>query len=249
MNTRETKMKGIILAGGNGTRLLPLTKVLNKHLLPIYNKPMIYYPVESLVNAGIEDIMIVTGGNKAGDFLELIGNGRQLGAKNIHYTYQYNAGGIADALRLTEDFADGEDVVVILGDNIIEKPISPIINRFIDGNDDALLTLKSVKDPSRFGVATLKDDKIESIEEKPIYPSSNYAVIGLYIYDNKVYNYIEQCEPSDRGELEISDVNNFYIKNNSVGYYLLDGWWTDAGTIESYNEACRLVAKKNITES
>jgi glucose-1-phosphate thymidylyltransferase len=240
----KDKVKGIILAGGLGTRLHPLTKITNKHLLAIYNKPMIFYPLEALVEAGIDDIMIVTGGNNAGDFLRLLGNGSEFGLKHINYTYQQGEGGIAEALGLTEHFAEGHKVVVILGDNIIEKSIKDYVDQFRKQSDGSRILIKEVTDPQRFGTVELKGDKIIGIEEKPQKPKSNYIVTGIYMYDSTVYNIIKTLKPSGRGELEITDVNNAYIKNEKMHYDILDGWWTDAGTIESLLKANNLVAKR-----
>ncbi len=237
-------MKGVILAGGYGTRLHPLTRVTNKHLLPVYDKPMIYYPIQCLLNAGIEEIMIVTGGNKAGDFLELLGNGKEFGITELHYTYQEGAGGIADALALTKDFLDGDKVVVVLGDNIIQKNIRHAVGEFFTQRKGAKILLKEVPDPQRFGVAEV-DEKgnVLSIEEKPKEPKSNYAVIGIYMYDDQVFDIIDNLQPSGRGELEITDVNNAYIQQGAMTSQVLDGWWTDAGTIESIHRATVMVAK------
>ena len=236
-------MKGIILAGGLGSRLSPCTKVTNKHLLPVYDKPMIYYPIMTLVNAGIKYIQIVTGGNNAGDFLRLLGNGKEFGLKDIAYTYQEGEGGIADALKLAENFAEGEKIFVILGDNIVQDNAGEHVRDFINQPKGAKIFLKEVPDPERFGVAEIKDNKIVSIEEKPQNPKSNYAVCGLYMYDNEVFDIVRKIKPSDRGELEITDVNNEYIKRNSMTYSILKGWWTDAGTFQSLYRASRLVAK------
>ncbi|MFQ5592251.1 MAG: sugar phosphate nucleotidyltransferase [Phycisphaerae bacterium] len=235
-------MKGVILAGGLGTRLTPLTRVTNKHLLPVYNKPMIYYPLECLVNAGIEEIMVVTGGNDAGDFLRLLGNGAEFGLQDLHYTYQEGEGGIADALRLAEHFADGEKIVVVLGDNIIECNIRRAVAEFFAQRRGARVLLKEVPDPERFGVAEVRDGRILGIEEKPDCPKSNLAVIGIYMYDRQVFDIIRPLKPSGRGELEITDVNNAYIEQGTMAYDILDGWWTDAGTFESLDRAWRLVA-------
>ena len=235
-------MKGVILAGGLGTRLLPLTRVTNKHLLPVYNKPMIHYPLECLINAGIEEIMIVTGGNDAGDFLRLLGNGHEFGLRDLHYTYQEGEGGIADALRLAEHFAEGDKVVVVLGDNIIEKNIRKAVGEFFAQGRGAKILLKEVPDPQRFGVAETDGGRIVSIEEKPAKPKSNRAVIGIYMYDRQVFDIVRTLKPSDRGELEITDVNNAYIAQGTMTYDILDGWWTDAGTFESLHQAWRLVA-------
>ena len=236
-------MKGIVLAGGLGTRLRPLTAVTNKHLLPVYDKPMIYYPIQTLVNAGIRDIMIVTGGNSAGDFLKLLKNGRDFGLSHINYTYQEGEGGIADALGLCEDFADGEPVCVVLGDNIIEKNISQAAKAYRHQGGGAKILLKKVHDPQRFGVPELDGRKVVRIEEKPKEPKSDYAVIGIYMYDAEVFKIIKTLVPSGRGELEITDVNNAYIDRGEMTWDELDGWWTDAGTFESLLRASNLVAQ------
>jgi len=236
-------MKGIILAGGLGTRLRPLTKVTNKHLLPIYDKPMIYYPIETLLKAGIRDIMIVTGGNSAGDFLRLLGNGSEFGLKDIYYTYQEGEGGIADALKLCEHFAEGRRIVVILGDNILEDDITPYVRKFEHQDSGARILLKEVDDPQRFGVPELDGERIVRIEEKPAQPKSSYAVTGVYMYDRRVFDFIKRLKPSGRGELEITDVNNYYIKEGDLYYDILEGWWTDAGQFESLFRANQLVAK------
>lgn len=235
-------MKGVVLAGGTGSRMFPLTKITNKHLLPIYNKPMIYYPIQTLVDAGITDIMIVTGGRNSGDFLRLLGNGKEFGLKHIHYTYQEGEGGIADALNLAEHFADGQKLCVILGDNIIESNIKEAADAFRQQERGAKILLKEVHDAERFGVAELKDGKIAGIEEKPRQPKSNYAVTGIYMYDETVFDKTRVLVPSGRGELEITDVNNAYIREGSLTYGFLDGWWTDAGTFESLLRATNLVA-------
>jgi glucose-1-phosphate thymidylyltransferase len=236
-------MKGIILAGGLGTRLYPLTKVTNKHLLPVFNKPMIYYPIQTLINAGIDDILIVTGGNNAGDFLKLVGNGKEFGLKHINYTYQEGEGGIAEALGLAEFFAARDKVCVVLGDNLIEKNIRKGAEAFRKQKEGAKVLLKEVPDPQRFGVPELKGDKIAKIEEKPRNPKSNYAVVGIYFYDQTVFDFIKTLKPSDRGEMEITDVNNCYIEKGLMTWDLLEGWWTDAGTFESLLRANQLVAK------
>ncbi len=236
-------MKGVILAGGLGTRLYPLTKVTNKHLLPVYDKPMIYYPIQTLINAGIDDILIVTGGNNAGDFLKLLGNGKEFGLKHINYTYQEGEGGIAEALRLAEFFASGEKICVVLGDNLIEKNIRKAVENFQKQKEGAKILLKEVPDPQRFGVAELKGDRIVRIEEKPEKPKSQYAVIGIYLFDQEVFNFIKTLKPSDRGELEITDVNNRYIEKGLMTWDILEGWWTDAGTFESLLRANQLVAQ------
>ena len=236
-------MKGVILAGGLGTRLHPLTKVTNKHLLPVYDKPMIYYPIQTLINAGIDDILIVTGGNNAGDFLKLLGNGKEFGLKHINYTYQEGEGGIAEALRLAEFFASGDRICVVLGDNVIEKNIRKAVENFRKQKEGAKILLKEVPDPQRFGVAELKGDRIAQIEEKPREPKSQYAVIGIYLFDQEVFNIIKPLKPSDRGELEITDVNNQYIEKGLMTWDILEGWWTDAGTFESLLHANQLVAQ------
>jgi len=237
-------LKGVVLAGGLGTRLLPLTKVTNKHLLPIYDKPMIYYPLETLVKAGIEEIMVVTGGNNAGEFLKLLGNGKDFGLRHIHYTYQEGEGGIAEALSLAEDFADGERLVVVLGDNIVEDDISVYVQNFSSQGEGAKILLKEVSDPERFGVAVLEKDRIVCIEEKPEIPKSRYAVTGIYMYDSQVFDFIKGLSPSERGELEITDVNNRYIRKRQMTFDILKGWWTDAGTFQSLYRANSLVAGK-----
>ena len=236
-------MKGIILAGGLGTRMFPLTKITNKHLLPVYDKPMIYYPLQALVNAGIEDILLVTGGNYAGDFLRLLGNGQEFGLKHINYTYQEGEGGIAAALSLAEFFADKDKICVILGDNVIEKNIRRAVKAFEGQKEGALIMIKEVPDPQRFGVPVLDGEKIVKIEEKPTSPQSPYAVTGIYMYDNAVFDIIKTLKPSGRGELEITDVNNAYIERGQLTWEVLDGWWTDAGTFESLLRASQLVAE------
>ncbi len=236
-------MKGVILAGGLGTRLHPLTKVTNKHLLPIYDKPMIYYPIQTLINAGIDDILIVTGGNNAGDFLKLLGNGKEFGLRHINYTYQEGEGGIAEALKLAEFFASGDKICVVLGDNIIEKNIRKAVDNFSKQREGAKILLKEVPDPQRFGVPELNGDQIIRIEEKPKFPKSQYAVTGIYLYDQEVFNIIKTLKPSERGELEITDVNNKYIEKGLMTWDILEGWWTDAGTFESLLRANQLVAQ------
>lgn len=236
-------MKGIVLAGGLGSRLNPLTKVTNKHLLPIFDKPMIYYPIQTLVNAGIQDILVVTGGKNAGEFLRLLGNGKDFGLKHVNYTYQEGEGGIAQALGLAEFFADGEPICVILGDNIIEGNVCRAANDFRKQGKGAKIILKQVTDADRFGVAEVKGARIVGIEEKPKRPKSDLAVIGVYFYDGTVFEKIKRLKPSGRGELEITDVNNFYIEEGSLTYDKLEGWWTDAGTFESLLRANNLVAE------
>jgi glucose-1-phosphate thymidylyltransferase len=237
-------MKGIILAGGLGTRLRPLTKVTNKHLLPVYHKPMIYYPLETLVEAGIDDIMVVTGGNNAGDFLRLLGNGKEFGLRHLHYAYQEGEGGIAEALSLAESFVDDDPMCVFLGDNIIEKTIRPYVERYLGRAAGGQILLKEVPDPQRFGVPELDGDKVLRIIEKPRVPPSQYAVTGVYMYDRRVFDIIKTLKPSDRGELEITDVNNQYIAWGEMSYDVLDGWWTDAGTIDSLLRASRLICER-----
>ena len=236
-------MKGIILAGGKGTRLYPLTLALSKQILPVYDKPMIFYPIGTLINAGITDIMIVTGGNHAGDFLRLMGNGKEFGLKHINYTYQEGEGGIADALSLAEYFADGEPICVVLGDNIIEKNIIKAVRDFKKQGKGAKILLKEVPDPERFGVAEIDKSKLVNIVEKPKRPRSNLAVIGIYLYDGRVFDIVKTLKPSDRGELEITDVNNAYVKEGTMSWEMLDGWWTDAGTFESLLRASVLVSQ------
>ena len=241
-------MKGVVLAGGTGSRLFPLTKITNKHLLPIYDRPMIYYPIETLVDAGIRDILVVTGGRNAGDFLRLLANGKQFGLNHINYTYQEGEGGIADALALAEHFADGHKICVILGDNIIEGSIRQAADEFRRQENGARILLKEVHDAERFGVAELDGDRIVAIEEKPKQPKSNYAVTGFYMYDASVFQKIRTLVPSGRGELEITDVNNAYIREGSMSFSFLNGWWTDAGTFDSLLRAGNLVAKSAARE-
>jgi glucose-1-phosphate thymidylyltransferase len=236
-------MKGVVLAGGLGTRLYPLTRVTNKHLLPIYDRPMIYYPIQTLVNAGIRDILLVTGGNNAGDFLKLLGNGKEFGLQHLHYTYQDGEGGIADALRLAEFFAEGAPICVVLGDNIIERNIRSAAESFQKQGSGAKILLREVKDPQRFGVPVLEGRQVVKIEEKPKEPRSPYAVTGIYFYDSQVFDIIKTLKPSGRGEFEITDVNNAYIARRQLTWDLLDGWWTDAGTIQSLLLANQLVAQ------
>jgi len=232
-------MKGIILAGGTGSRLYPLTKVTNKHLLPVYDKPMIYYPLQTMIDAGIDEIMIVSGKGHAGHFLELLGSGSEWNA-SFTYEIQDKAGGIAQALGLAEQFADDENVAVILGDNIFQDVIKEEVLSFGNG---ARIFLKEVQDAGRFGVAELDGDRVLCIEEKPEVPKSNYAVTGLYMYDTGVFDVIRRLEPSGRGELEITDVNNYYIEVGGMGYRVLDGYWSDAGTFESLMRAGVMVEK------
>jgi glucose-1-phosphate thymidylyltransferase len=235
-------VKGIVLAGGTGSRLFPLTKITNKHLLPIFDKPMVYYPIQTLVDAGITDIMLVTGGRNSGDFLRLLGNGKEFGLKHLNYTYQEGEGGIAEALALCEHFADRDQVCVILGDNLIEGNIRGAVDDFRQQTRGSKIFLKEVVDAQRFGVAELAGGRIVSIEEKPRQPKSNYAVTGIYLYDGTVFDKCRQLKPSHRGELEITDVNNAYIAEGSMTFAVLDGWWTDAGTFDSLLRAANLVA-------
>lgn len=237
-------LRGVILAGGLGKRMDPLTRITNKHLLPVYCKPMIYYPIQTLVDADIRDILIVTGGNNAGDFLRLLGNGAEFGLKHINYTYQRGEGGIAEALDLAEHFAQNQKVIVILGDNLVEKSIKRYVDDFMRQGDGAKILLKKVPDPERFGVAEIKGDKIVKIEEKPKKPKSDLAVTGIYMYDSRVFEIIKTLKPSRRGELEITDVNNKYIEQGEMTFDVLDGWWTDCGTFESLLRASKLTAQR-----
>jgi glucose-1-phosphate thymidylyltransferase len=236
-------MKGVVLAGGTGSRLNPLTKVTNKHLLPVYDKPMVYYPIQTLVNAGIQEILLVTGGKNAGDFLRLLGNGRDFGLKHLNYTYQEGEGGIAQALGLAEYFVDGDLLCVVLGDNILENNICAAVENFKKQKRGAKILLKAVPDAQRFGVAEVRGDRVVGIEEKPKAPKSNYAVVGVYLYDATVFEKIRRLKPSGRGELEITDVNNFYIQEGTLTYEILEGWWSDAGTFDSLLRANNLVAQ------
>ena len=240
-------MKGVILAGGLGTRLRPLTLVTNKHLLPIYDRPMVFYPIECLVNAGIRDILIVTGGDHAGDFLKVLRNGKHLGVQHLEYAYQEGEGGIADALKLAEDFAENQKICVVLGDNIIEGSIAKAAGEFFAQRSGAKVLLKEVHDPQRFGVVRFDgqgdDRRIAEIIEKPADPPSNLAVTGFYFYDSDVFETCKTLKPSARGELEITDVNNYYLKRGDLTHNTLEGWWTDAGTFESLYRANRLVAE------
>ena len=242
-------MKGVVLAGGLGTRLYPLTKITNKHLLPVYNRSMITYPIECLVKAGIKNILVVTGGNNPGDFLRLLGNGKQYGAVQINYVYQEGEGGIADALALAEAHASGGRICVILGDNIIEKNIAAAVRAYKNQEKGAKILLKEVADPHRFGVPVFENGVLRVIEEKPKNPASQYAVTGIYMYDSQVFDFIGTLSPSQRGELEITDVNNIYIKQGTMTWSVLDGWWTDAGTFESLLKASNLVAEGGANNS
>jgi glucose-1-phosphate thymidylyltransferase len=236
-------LRGIVLAGGTGSRLMPLTKVTNKHLLPVGQKPMIYYPIEKLTSIGIEEILVVTGIEHMGDVVSLLGSGKQFGCR-FTYKVQDEAGGIAQALGLAENFAQRRPIVVILGDNVFEDNLKDYADKFISQKTGARVLLKQVPNPQRFGVALLSDDKIIAIEEKPKKPKSDYAIIGIYFYDASVFDIIRDLEPSGRGELEITDVNNAYIAKNQLAYDILEGWWTDAGTFESLDRANELVVKK-----
>jgi glucose-1-phosphate thymidylyltransferase len=236
-------LKGVILAGGTGSRLYPLTKVTNKHLLPVYNAPMIYYPLWTLVNAGVTQILIVTGGRNAGDFLRLLANGKEFGLKRLNYAYQEGEGGIADAIRLAEDFAEGEKICVLLGDNILQGSIKQAVVRFEEQARGAHILLKGVTNPERFGVPVFEGDRIIRIEEKPAHPASQFAVTGVYFYDASVFEKARRLKPSSRGELEITDVNNAYLQEGTLTYSILEGWWTDAGTFESLRLASNLVAE------
>ena len=239
-------MKGVVLAGGTGSRLFPLTKITNKHLLPIYDKPMIYYPIQTLVEAGILEVLVVTGGRNAGDFLRLLANGKEFGLKQINYAYQEGEGGIAEALALAEHFAEGESICVILGDNLIEGSIAEAAQDFAKQGTGAKILLKEVHDASRFGVAELDGDRIIGIEEKPEHPKTNLAVTGIYMYDATVFEKCRHLKPSRRGELEITDVNNAYIREGTMSFNYLSGWWTDAGTFDSLRRATNLVAETRI---
>ena len=240
-------MKGVITAGGLGTRLYPLTKITNKHLLPVYDKPMIYYPVEKLVQAGITEILIVTGGNNAGEFLRLLGNGKKFGLKGLHYTYQEGETGIAAALLLAEDFVENERVIVLLGDNIFEDNLKPFIKAFQHQKRGARILIKKVKNPQEYGVVEIEEGKVKNIEEKPKKPRSNYAQTGIYMYDNEVFSIIKTLKPSDRGELEITDVSNAYLKRGLLEYDILKGWWIDAGeSIETYFRAAEYVRNQKL---
>jgi glucose-1-phosphate thymidylyltransferase len=236
-------VKGVILAGGLGTRLLPLTRITNKHLLPVFDRPMIHYPLQALINAGISEILLVTGGPHAGDFLRLLGDGREFGLRGLNYTYQEGEGGIAAALSLAEHFADGDRICVILGDNIIEGSVAAAVSRFRRQQRGARILLKEVPDAERFGVASIRNGRVTSIVEKPARPKSPYAVIGVYLYDAQVFDVVRTLRPSTRGELEITDVNNWYLSRGQLEAEILEGWWTDAGTFESLHRAGNLVAE------
>jgi len=235
-------MKGVVLAGGLGTRLLPMTRVTNKHLLPVYDRPMIYYPLQQLVHAGVDDVLVVTGGDSAGDFLKLLRNGNDFGLDQLRYAYQEGEGGIAEALSLAEFFAGGEPIVVILGDNIFQDSLSTAIAAFREEPSGAMILLKEVDDPERFGVARVDGERVLEIVEKPTTPASRLAVTGCYMYDARVFDVIRTLEPSRRDELEITDVNNRYIEWGEMRFRPVPGWWTDAGTVPSLHRATGLVA-------
>lgn len=237
-------MKGIVLAGGTGSRLAPLTRVTNKHLLPVYDRPMIYYPIQTLVDAGIREIMIVTGGSNAGDFLRLLKNGKDFGLQQINFAYQEGEAGIADALRLAEPFVRGEKICVILGDNILESSIRDAKEAFEKQDLGAKILLKKVSSPDRFGCPVFEGDRILRIEEKPRTPQSPYAVIGVYFYDWTIFNRIRTLKPSGRGEYEITDINNAYLQEGQLTHDFVEGWWTDAGTFESLWQAGNLVREQ-----
>jgi len=241
--------KGIVLAGGTGSRMLPLTRVTNKHLLPVYDRPMIFYPIQTLVNAGIRDILIVTGGQHAGEFLRLLSDGKDFGLAHLNYTYQEGEGGIAHALRLAEHFAQGKKVCVILGDNIIEGNILAAKEQFEQQEQGAHIILKEVPDPERFGCPEIVEGRVVRIEEKPKIPKSRYAVTGIYFYDATVFEKTRRLRPSLRGELEITDVNNMYLEEGALTSSILEGWWTDAGTFESLRQATNLVAGTRVEKS
>lgn len=236
-------MKGVILAGGLGKRLQPMTQVTNKHLLPVYDRPMIYYPLQQMVHAGVRDIMVVTGGNYAGDFLRLLANGKNFGLDHLDYTYQEGQGGIAEAVGLAEHFADSGPLLVILGDNIFQDPIAPAVKAYRAQGGGAMILLKEVPDPERFGVAELENGRVARIVEKPALPASSLAVTGCYFFDQEVFDVIRTLEKSERGELEITDVNNRYLRSGALSHKVLPGWWTDAGTVASLYRATRLVAE------
>ena len=239
------ELKGVVLAGGLGKRLWPLTKITNKHLLPVYDKPMIYYPIRQLAEAGVKDILVVTGGNHAGEFLRLLGDGRQFGLTHLNFAYQEGEGGIAQALGLARHFAQNKKIVVMLGDNIFEKSLKEYVDRFRKQTSGARVLLKKVPDPKRFGVAEFDGKKIISIQEKPKKPKTDYAVTGIYMYDESVFDIVRTLKPSARGELEITDVNNAYLRRQALEYDVLKGWWTDSGLFDSLLRANVLVAKQS----
>ena len=236
-------MKGVVLAGGLGRRLGPLTQITNKHLLPVWDRPMIFYPLRSLIEAGIDEVLIVTGGQNPGDFMRLLGDGRQFGFKGLYYTYQQGQGGIAEALGHAADFADGQPLCVILGDNILERSLRPQVERFARQKQGARILLKKVARPERFGVAVLENGRLTAVVEKPRVPPSPYAVIGVYFYDSSVFDVIAKLRPSRRGELEITDVTNHYLRQGNLSHGVVSGWWSDAGTVESLHRAAELVAR------
>lgn len=243
-------MKGVILAGGLGSRLFPLTKITNKHLLPVFDQPMIFYPIQTLVEAGIKDILIVTGGNSAGDFLRLLGNGRAFGLKHLNYTYQEKEGGIAEAIGLAEHFAEGEKVLVMLGDNLIFDSIREEVEAFKHQRSGAKIFLKKVENPRAYGVAEVKSGRVLNIVEKPKKPKSDLAVIGIYMYDNEVFDIVKTLKPSARGELEVTDINNAYIRKETMTYSVLKGFWADAGeSIDALAEAGRRVYEYKIKQT
>lgn len=242
-------MKGVILAGGTGTRLQPCTLVTNKHLLPVYKKPMVFYPLETLISGGIKEVLIVTGGNNAGDFIKILKDGRDFGLKEIHYTYQEGSGGIAEALALAKDFADKEKIAVILGDNIFKDNIKKYIADFKNQEKGAKLFFKEVADPKPSGVGEFKNGKLIRIEEKPKEPKSNLIATGLYMYDNQVFDIIKSLKPSQRGELEITDVNNFYVQQGTATYEILKGFWSDAGTFDGLFKTAEFLRKENQEKS
>jgi glucose-1-phosphate thymidylyltransferase len=238
-------LKGIVLAGGLGTRLYPITKITNKHLMPVYDKPMVFYPIRTLVEAGVQEILIVTGGNNAGDFLRILRNGEEFGLKQLSYRYQEGEGGIAAALSLAENFAAGSPICVILGDNIYENSLKKSAQEFARQGTGARIHLKQVENPQRFGVPVIQDGRIVKIEEKPKKPQTNFAVTGFYMYDASVFEIIKALKPSGRGELEITDVNNAYIERNEMTWEVVEGWWSDAGTFDSLLRANILVASQH----
>lgn len=238
-------MRGVVLAGGSGSRLYPLTRITNKHLLPVYDRPMIYFAIEALVAAGIDRILVVTGGNHAGEFLPLLGNGSAFGLKHLDYTYQERAGGIADALRLAAHFADGDDMCLMLADNVFEWSLRPSVARFEAQGGGARVLLAEVEHPEHYGVPIIGNGRIDRIEEKPTAPGSHYAVTGCYLYDSTVFSIVETLVPSQRGELEITDVNNAYAKGGGLHHEILDGYWADCGeSFDSYLRATLLVAER-----
>jgi glucose-1-phosphate thymidylyltransferase len=237
-------LKGVILAGGTGSRLLPLTTITNKHLLPVYDKPMIFYPIEALVKAGVTEIMVVTGGNHAGEFLRLLKSGKELGCTTLQYAYQERAGGIAEALGLAQEFIDSDKCIVVLGDNVLEYSIAPYVENFHRQERGSRILLKEVSKPEAYGVPIIENERIIIVQEKPQFPRSRFAVIGLYMYDAEVWEILQTLKPSGRGELEITDVNNAYIDRGRMEYDTISGWWGDAGeSIESYREAFNFVAE------